>query len=115
MIPGSIVIVHWRDALQKTGEPNKMRPSIAVGRDDLYGEEFGHLFVVPMTSLASLAVTGATVEIHPTHENGCLSVTYALTWNAQTVPIARVQPTNSRVTDEQLGELRNQVARLVER
>lgn len=115
MTPGSIVVVDWRDALQKTGEPNKMRPSIVVGREDLFGSEFGYLFVVPMTSLASLSVEGVTLEIQPTRENGCRAVTYALAWNAQTVPLARVAPTSSCVTAEQLDELRNQVARLVER
>ena len=36
MTPGSIVVVDWRDSLLESGEPNKRRPAIVVGRADLF-------------------------------------------------------------------------------
>ena len=115
MTPGSIVVVDWRDALRGSGEPNKARPAVAIGRADVYDASFGYLFVVPMTSDGSLALHGATLEIAPSEENFCSVPSYALAWNAQTVPIHRVRATKARVTTEQLDALRDQVARLVER
>ncbi|MDE2481772.1 MAG: type II toxin-antitoxin system PemK/MazF family toxin [bacterium] len=115
MTPGSIVVVDWRDALHGSGEPNKTRPAVVVGGADLFHDAFGYLLVVPMTTVASLALHGATLEIAPSPENCCSQRSYALAWNAQTVPIARVRNTRARVTDAQLETLRDQVARLVER
>ena len=113
--PGSIVVVDWRDALRGSGEPNKARPAIVVGRTDMYDEDFGYLLVVPMTSEKSLALRGSTVALAPTEENCCSTQSYALAWNVQTVPLRRVRLTKARITDEQLETLRDQVARLVER
>ena len=115
MIPGSIVVVDWRDALPESGEPNKHRPAVVVGRGDFFDADFGYLLVVPLTSDAPLRIAGATVEIPPTEENRCSKRSYALTWNLQTVPKRRARATEARVTDAQLDELRDQIARLVER
>lgn len=115
MMPGGIVVVDWRDALPESGEPNKQRPSIVVGRSDVFDEEFGYLMVVPLTGEAPLRIAGATVEIAPTEENHCSKRSYALAWNVQTVPKTRVRATKARVTKAQLEELRDQIARLVER
>ena len=70
---------------------------------------------MPLTGDAPLCITGASVEIAPTKENFCSKPSYALAWNVQTVPKQRVRATKARVTDAQLDELRDQVARLVER
>jgi mRNA interferase MazF len=113
--PGSIVVVDWRDALPASGEPNKQRPAVVVGREDLFHSEFDYLLVVPLTGDAPLQIFGSTVEILPTKENLCSKPCYALAWNAQTVPKLRVRVTDARVTDAQLHELRDQIARLVER
>ncbi len=115
MTPGSIVVVDWRDATPASSEPNKLRPAVVIGRADLFGDAFGYLLVVPLTMTRQLAVTGASIEIPPSPDNACLSLTYALTWNLQTVPVRRVRATKARISDEQLELLRNQVARLVER
>lgn len=114
MTPGSIVVVDWHDALSESGEPNKQRPAIVVGRSDLFHSEFGYLLVVPLTGDAPLRIVGATVEIAPTKENLCSKLSYALVWNVQTVPKRRVRATKAHVTDAQLDELRDQIARLVE-
>ncbi len=105
----------WRDALRGSGEPNKARPAIIVGRADVYHEDFGYLLVVPMTSEKSLALRSSTLELAPTEENCCSAQSYALAWNVQTVPLQRVRVTKARITDEQLETLRDQIARLVER
>lgn len=115
MTPGRIVVVDWRDALPESGEPNKQRPAVVVGRRDLFHSEFDYLFVVPLTSDRMLRILGATVEIAPTKENFCSKKCYALAWNAQTVPKRRVRETEARISDAQLHEIRDQIARLVER
>lgn len=115
MTPGNIVVVDWRDALGESGEPNKQRPAVVVGHSDFFDEKFGYLLVVPLTGDAPLRIAGATVEIDPTDENRCSKRSYALTWNLQTVPKSRVRATEARVTLAQLDELREQIARLVER
>ncbi|MEO6990776.1 MAG: type II toxin-antitoxin system PemK/MazF family toxin [Candidatus Baltobacteraceae bacterium] len=115
MTPGSIVVVDWRDALPESGEPNKQRPSVVVGRGDFFDAEFEYLIVVPLTGDVPLRIAGATVEIAPSKENHCSKRSYALAWNVQTVPKRRVRATEARVTQAQLDELRDQIALLVER
>jgi len=115
MTPGSIVVVDWRDALPESGEPNKERPGIVVGRGEVFHERFGFVLVVPLTGDARMQIAGATVQIPPTEENRCSKQSYALTWNLQTVVKRRVRATDARVTDAQLEEIRDQIAGLVER
>lgn len=115
MTPGSIVVIDWRDALPKSGEPNKQRPAIVVGRSDVFHDGFGFIMVVPLTADTQMRIAGATVEIAPTEENRCSKKSYALTWNLQTVLKRRVRTTDAHVTEAQLEELRDQIARLVER
>ncbi len=115
MTPGSIVVVDWRDALPESGEPGKQRPAVVVGRTDLFHSAFDYLLVVPLTGDAAMRVAEASVEITPTTENFCSKHCYALSWNVQTVPKRRVRATEARVTSAQLAEVRDQIARLVER
>jgi mRNA-degrading endonuclease toxin of MazEF toxin-antitoxin module len=115
MTPGSIVVVDWCDALPESGEPSKLRPAVVIGRSDLFHSEFGYLLVVPLTTDAALRITEASIEIAPTKENHCPKRCYALTWNIQTVPKRRVRATEAYITNAQLDELRDQIARLVER
>jgi mRNA-degrading endonuclease toxin of MazEF toxin-antitoxin module len=113
--PGSIVVIDWRDAVPASGEPNKQRPGIVVGRSDVFHEGFGFVLVVPLSGDAQMRVAGATLEISPTEENHCSKKCYALAWNVQTVAKRRVRETEARVTAAQLDELRDQISRLVER
>ena len=115
MMPGSIVVVDWRDAMPDSGEPSKQRPAVVIGRGDLFHADFSHLLVVPLTSDSALRVADAAVVISPTEENYCAKECYALSWSVQTVPKLRVHATEARVTSEQLDAIRDQVARLVER
>jgi mRNA-degrading endonuclease toxin of MazEF toxin-antitoxin module len=115
LTPGSIVVVDWRDALPESGEPNKLRPAIVVGSQRLYDDEMDYLLLVPMTTDSNLCIAGATTTIPPTKENRCSKSSYAVAWNVQTVPKRRVRATQARVKDSQLEELRDQIARLVDR
>lgn len=99
----------------ESGEPNKQRPAVVVGRSDLFHDDFDYLLVVPLTGDVPLQIVGATVAIPPTPENHCSKLSYALVWNVQTVPKRRVRATKARVTNAQLDALRDQIARLVER
>lgn len=110
MRPGSIVVINWRDALAGSGEPNKRRPGVIVGSPHFFGSGLPFEIVVPLTSEPSLAISGASVSIQPTPENGCTSLCFALAWNVQSVPHARLTVTRSRVSDEELAEIRNRIS-----
>ena len=115
MTAGAIVVVDWRDALPESGEPNKQRPAIVVGSDHMYGDALAYLLVVPLTGDSRLCMAGASLEIAPAAENLCTKICYALSWNVQVVPQRRIRETQARVTHRQLDEIRDQIARLVER
>jgi len=110
---GDIVAVDWRDALPGSGEANKARPAIVVSASQFFGSGLPFEIVVPLTGEAALAIPGASVRIHPTAENGCTKPSYALAWNVQSVPHVRLHTTPSRVTGEQLAEIRAQIAACV--
>jgi mRNA-degrading endonuclease toxin of MazEF toxin-antitoxin module len=109
MRPGDIAIIDRRDALPGSGEANKLRPAVAVGRDDLFGAAFPFELVVPLTGEAALAIPGASLRIEPDALNGCTRPCYALAWAVQCVPRARVRATPSRITGAQLAALRRLV------
>jgi mRNA-degrading endonuclease toxin of MazEF toxin-antitoxin module len=108
--PGRIVVVDWRDALPGSGEPNKVRPGVVVSSPRYFGSVLPFEIVVPLTGVAELAVAGASVLISPTPENGCTKPCYALAWNVQSVPHARLTETPSHVTSDELERIRAQVA-----
>jgi mRNA-degrading endonuclease toxin of MazEF toxin-antitoxin module len=110
---GRIVAVDWRDALPGSGEPNKVRPGIIVGSPRFFGSGLPFEIVVPLSGEPELAIVGASVLISPTPENGCTKPCYALAWNVQTVPHARLTETPSRVTSTELADIRAQIAACV--
>jgi mRNA interferase MazF len=112
--PGRIVAVDWRDALPGSGKPNKSRPGIIVGSPRFFGSGLPFEIVVPLTGEAKLAITGASVLITPTPENGCTKPCYALAWNVQTVPHARLTETPSHITDDELARIREYIAACIE-
>ena len=113
MTAGSVVLVDWGDALTKSGEPNKRRPGIVVSSPRFFGTGLPFEIVIPMTSTIELAIAGASVAIPPTPTNGCTKLCYALSWSIQTVPHRRLMQTASRITPEQLAEIRGQIASCV--
>ena len=110
MTPGQIVIVDWRDALAGSGEPNNQRPAIVIGSPSFFQSALPFEIVVPLTGEGALAITGASLAIEPSSENGCKKRSYALAWCVQAVSHSRVQLTGSRVTLDQVRTIRKQVA-----
>lgn len=104
-------MVDWPDALP--GEPNKRRPAVVVGSPTFFGSGLPFEVVVPLTGEPALAIAGATTVIEPSPENGCTKRSFALAWSVQTVAHARIRATGSRVTAEQLADLRSQITRVV--
>ncbi len=114
MIAGQIVAVNWRDALPNSSEANKSRPGIVVSSPQFFGRELPFEIVVPLTGAAALAIKGASVLIQPTPENRCTKPSYALAWNVQAVPHARITETSSKVTAAELRLIRKQISDCVE-
>jgi mRNA-degrading endonuclease toxin of MazEF toxin-antitoxin module len=114
VIAGQIVSVDWRDALIGSGEPNKRRPGIIVGSSRFFGDGLPFEIIVPLTGESDLAISGASLLIRPTPENGCTKSCYALAWNVQSVPHARLAETPSHITDDELRRIRRQIAGCIE-
>jgi mRNA interferase MazF len=107
-------MVDWRDALPGAGEPNKLRPAIVVSSPRYFGSGLPFEIVVPLTGESALAIAGVSTVIEPTIENGCTKRSYALAWNVQTVPHARVTATSSCISDDELADIRAQIRAAVE-
>ncbi len=107
---GQIVLVDWRDALPGSAEPSKHRPGVVVGSPDFFDGTLPVEIVVPLTGERALAVPGGAILIPPTADNGCTKTSFALAWNVQTVPHARLSETRSSITDDQLRAIRRQIA-----
>ncbi len=114
MTPGQIVKVIWRDALPGTQEPNKMRPGIVVSSARLY-YKIAFALIVPLTGSEELAIADASVQIEPTPKNGCTKTNYALSWNVQCVPYARLTETPSTISDAILAAIRKQIGVCIDR
>jgi mRNA-degrading endonuclease toxin of MazEF toxin-antitoxin module len=110
VIAGQIVTIDWRDALAESREPNKRRPGIIVGSARFFDGRLPFELVVPLTGKAALSVSGATTLIQPRAENGCTKPCYALAWNVQCVPHARITETPSHVNADELRAIRSQIA-----
>ncbi len=85
-----------------------------MGSPRLFGTGFPFEMVVPLTGEAERAIAGAALLILPTPENGCIKPCYALSWNIQTVPHARLTETPSHVRPDELATIRLQIAACVD-
>jgi len=101
---GQIVLVDWRDALPK--EPSKKRPDVVVEDSDLFDPSYPNLVLVPLAEDPHLAIQDLSVRIPPTPENGCTKPCHALAHHVTTTSKRRITPTDSRITDAQLAEVR---------
>jgi mRNA interferase MazF len=109
---GDIVIADWRgDALPK--EPNKRRPAVVIEDEGLFGASYPNVILVPLTEDAGLAIPGLAEPIDPTAENGCTKRCFALAPFVACTSAARVRATLSRITAEQLAQIRRQVAEAI--
>jgi mRNA interferase MazF len=107
-VAGQIVIADWRDALPK--EPNKLRPAVVVEDDGLFAAAYPNVILVPLTEDAGLAIAALSVTIDPTTENGAPKRCYALAHCVSTSSAARLKPTSSRISADQLREIREKIA-----
>jgi mRNA-degrading endonuclease toxin of MazEF toxin-antitoxin module len=105
---GQIVVADWRDALPK--EPNKLRPAVVIEDDGLFADSYPNMILVPLTADARLAIPDLAVAIDPTPDNGCAKRCWALSHCVATTSAARLTPTRSVITAEQLARIRRQVA-----
>ena len=105
---GELVVADWRDALPK--EPNKRRPAIVVGHDELFDEAYPTVILVPLTQDAKLAIPSLTVVIEPNAENGLAKRSFALAHFVAATSARRVRATSSRIAPEQLLEIRRKIA-----
>jgi mRNA interferase MazF len=105
---GQIVLADWRDALPK--EPNKLRPAIVVEDEDLFPPDYPNVILVPLSGDILDAPERLAVTIDPTPENGCKIRCYALSYSVTTTSVKRLQATASKITGDQLTEIRRQIA-----
>ena len=113
MKPGQIVRVDFRSTIPGTNEASKLRPAVVVGAPPVFGAGLTFELVVPLARGEAFAFAGASVAIPPAPENGANALSFAMSWNVQAVPHARIRATESRVSDAQLAEIRNQIAACV--
>lgn len=106
---GQIVLADWRgDALPR--EPNKLRPAVVVEDDGLFAPAYPNAILVPLTDDARLAIPDLSVAILPTDENGCSKPCWAVSHLVTAASKLRLRATPSRITPEQLGAIRRQIA-----
>ena len=103
-VPGQIVLVDWRDGLPR--EPNKKRPAVVVEDRGLFDDTYPNLILAPLAEDPHLAIADLSVQIPPTVENDCTKLCYALAHHVTTTSKHRITPTLSRITDEQLAQIR---------
>ena len=106
---GQIVLADWRgDALPK--EANKLRPAVVIESDGLFAPNYPNVILVPLTEDGDLVVTSLSVPIAPTAENGCTKPCWAAAGLVTATSKARIRPTPSHVTGDQLAQIRRQIA-----
>ena len=91
-------------------EPNKLRPAVVVEDDGLFAPSYPNAILVPLTEDAALAIRDLSVAIAPSAENGCRKPCWAVSHLVATTSKARLRPTRSHITPEQLATIRRQIA-----
>ncbi len=109
---GDIVIVDWRGGARPK-EPNRLRPAVVVEDDELFDPDYPNVVVVPLTNDRRLTIPGLAVTIDPTPGNGCEQRCFALAPSVTAVSASRVRPTESRITPDQLDEIRRRIAEAI--
>lgn len=106
---GRIVLVDWRGGALPH-EPTRLRPAVVVEDQELFPDDYPNLIVVPLTRDAGLAHRAFAEEIPPSKENGVDSTCWALAHHVTSVSLRRVRPTDSAITQDQLGSIRGRIA-----
>lgn len=89
---------------------NKLRPAVVVEDETLFDSVYPNVILVPLTEDERLAIPDLSIAVDPTLQNGCTKRCYALSHCVATTSAARVRPTPSRITDDQLWAIRRQIA-----
>jgi mRNA interferase MazF len=107
---GRILIINLRDALpDELGK--RARPCVLVENRQIFGDEYANIVVVPLTHDRRASFSILTTTIDPTPENGCEVRSYAISAHVTSTSRLRiVRVTDSRITDEQLANIRTQIA-----
>ena len=106
---GSIVLVDWRGgALPR--EPSKIRPAVVVEDHRLFPDEYPNIVVVPLTRDQSFIIPAFAEHISPSLENGASNQSWAVANHVSTVSLQRVELTRSRISNEQLINIRRRIA-----
>jgi mRNA-degrading endonuclease toxin of MazEF toxin-antitoxin module len=105
---GHIVLVDWGGAMP--GEPTRIRPAVVVENARVFPDEYSVTLVVPLSRDERLARSRLAVRIDPTPENGAGATSWALAHHVNSVSLRRVNPTQSRVTNDQLHLIRQRIA-----
>jgi len=107
---GQILIINLRDALPN--EPGKRaHPCVLIENRQIFGDEYANIIVVPLTHDRKASFSILTTTIDPTPENGCVVRSYAISGHVTSTSRLRiVRATDSRITDEQVANIRAQVA-----
>ncbi|WP_147917109.1 type II toxin-antitoxin system PemK/MazF family toxin [Ruania zhangjianzhongii] len=101
-------VVDWRGgALPR--EPSKLRSGIVVEDGELFPDDYPNILVVPMTRDEGLAHESFAERIEPTAQNSAEGTCWALAHHVTSVSLRRVTPTDSRVTDQQLANIRQRI------
>ena len=106
---GSIVLVDWRSG-SLPHEPTKIRPAVVVEDHDLFPSAYPNTIVVPLTRDERLAHAEFSERIVDSDTNGAAAVSWALAHHVTSVSLSRVRSTRSRVTAEQLANIRRSIA-----
>ncbi|HEX6511056.1 MAG TPA: type II toxin-antitoxin system PemK/MazF family toxin [Chloroflexota bacterium] len=105
---GTLVLADWRGrALPR--EPTGIRPGVVID-GEAFPEDYANTLVVPFTRDLSLVDATFALRIEPTAENGASATSWALPHHLTSVSRRRVRPTNSRITSDQLWEIRQRIA-----
>jgi mRNA interferase MazF len=104
---GAIIVVDWRGGQHP--EPGGLRPGVVVEDSHLFAS-YPSMLVVPLTRDERLAHADLAVRLDPTPENALTEVSWALAHHVNAVALRRVRVTPSRITDEQLTQVRDRIA-----
>ncbi len=77
---------------------------------ELFDRAYPNVILVPLTEDERLAIADLSAIIDPSAENGCAKRCYALVHCVATTSKARITATSSRVTRQQLEDIRRRIA-----
>ncbi len=81
-----------------------------VEETDLFAPGYPNVILVPVTEDEDLAISDLSVVIEPINESGCSKRCVVVSHLMATTSKALIEPTTSRITPEELAEVRQQIA-----